>query len=99
MKNKDLELIYKMSEKIPKTFPLNIKEKILRNKFLIRSELEFIKDLISVLDTHEISDVMLREYEKSSELSYINIDELPENINELGAEFLEGLFLITIGEI
>lgn len=99
MKNKDLELIYKMSEKIPKTFPLNIKEKILRNKFLIRPELEFINALTPILDAHEISIVMLRDYEKSSELSYINIDELPENINELDAEFLEGLFLITIGEI
>lgn len=99
MKNKDLELIYKMSEKIPKSFPLSIKEKIIRNKFLIRPDLEFINALTPVLDAHEISTVMLREYEKSSELTYINIDELPDNINELDVEFLEGLFLITIGEI
>ena len=99
MKNKDLELIYKMSEKIPKSFPLSIKEKIIRNKFLIRPELEFINALCLVLDAHEIPTVMLRDYEKSSELTYINIDELPEDINELDAEFLEGLFLITIGEI
>ncbi len=96
MKLKDLEKIYKMSENIPKNFSLQIKEKILRNKFLIRSELEFLQELIKVSpQDSELNEYMNKEYSKSSEILFINIVELPDDINELDAEFLEGLFLIT----
>jgi len=96
MKLKNLEKIYKLSEKIPNNFSLQVKEKILRNKFLIRSELEFLQELIKVSpQDNELNEYMNRDYEKSSELLFINIVELPDDINELDAEFLEGLFLIT----
>ncbi len=96
MKLKDLEKIYKMSENIPKNFSLKVKEKILRNKFLIRSELEFLQELIKSSEpSNELNEYFNREYSKSSEILFINIVELPDDINELDAEFLEGLFLIT----
>jgi archaellum component FlaC len=75
---------------------LKVKEKILRNKFLIRSEIELLQALVLVSETsQDLNEYFLREYEKSSELHFINIDELPDDINELESEFLEGLFLIT----
>lgn len=95
MKLKELEKIYKISEKIPKNFSLQVKEKILRNKFLIRSELEFLQELNKILETSELIEYMDREYVKSSEINFINIEELPDDINELDVDFLEGLFLIT----
>jgi len=96
MKLKDLEIIYKMSERIPKNFSLKIKEKIIRNKFLIRSEIEFLQELNKISDpSTDLHEYMNREYQKSSELLFINIDELPDDVNELDADFLEGLFLIT----
>ncbi len=96
MKLKDLEKIYKMSENIPKNFSLKVKEKILRNKFLIRSELEFLQELIKSSEpSNELNEYFNREYSKSSEILFINIVELPDDMNELDAEFLEGLFLIT----
>ena len=95
MKNADLEKIYKMGEKIPKNFPLNVKEKILRNKYLVANDIMFLKDILGVCSEEEIIEVMERSYEKSSELLFINIEELPDDINELDGDFLEGLFLIT----
>lgn len=84
-----------MSENIPKNFPLTIKEKILRNKILIRSELELLQEILKVCSQEEIEDYFSRDYSESHKIQLINIEELPDDINELDAEFLEGLFLIT----
>lgn len=62
---------------------------------------------VSLIESEYSSDIKLQkirldeykeyvEQEFSGNLIFINIDELPDDINELDAEFLEGLFLITI---
>lgn len=43
----------------------------------------------------EFEEYARQEFEKSSELNYINIDDLPDDLSKFDEEFLEGLFLIT----
>lgn len=43
----------------------------------------------------EFEEYAKEDFQKSSELIYINIDELPDDLSQFEEEFLEGLFLIT----
>ena len=98
MKLKELGLLQTLSEKIPKNFPFNVKVKILRNCELIQSELAHIKKLFELCgeDDKDLIKYIEQEFPNNHLIQFINIDELPDDINELDAEFLEGLFLITI---
>jgi hypothetical protein len=143
VKNYELEILHKIFDKIPETFSIKLRAKILKNKFLIESEYNLIEELkktaytkryieysekvkslqterkenkisseefvsgMNSVDSEFSEDIKfqknrLDEYKEyvdlefSGNLIFINIDELPDDINELDAEFLEGLFLITI---
>lgn len=43
----------------------------------------------------EFEEYTKEDFQKSSELIYINIDDLPDDLSQFEEEFLEGLFLIT----
>lgn len=98
MKLKELGLLQNLSERIPKNFPFNVKVKILRNLDLIQPELTHLKKLFQICDDidEDLIEYMNQEFSNSNLIQFINIDELPDDINELDADFLEGLFLITI---
>lgn len=67
-------------------------DKLLSDISLLESEYSLdIKTQKERLEDYK--EYVAQEY--SGELIFINIDELPDDINELDAEFLEGLFLIT----
>lgn len=43
----------------------------------------------------EFEEYSKEDFQKSSDLIYINIDDLPDDLSQFEEEFLEGLFLIT----
>jgi hypothetical protein len=43
----------------------------------------------------EFEEYSKEDFQKSSDLIYINIDDLPDDLSQFDEEFLEGLFLIT----
>lgn len=94
MKNREIEKIFNMFNKIPKNLSLDLKKKILRNKLLISLEHSFIQDMKQVCAEDELR-IFLNEDSKISNIEFINIEELPDNINEFEQEFLDGIFLIT----
>lgn len=94
MKNREIEKIFNMFSKIPKNLSLDLKKKILRNKLSISLEYSFIQDIKQVCTEDEFK-VFLNEESKILNIEFINIEELPDNINEFEQEFLDGIFLIT----
>jgi len=94
MKNREIEKIFNMFDKIPKNLSLDLKKKILRNKLSISLEHSFIQDMKQVCAEDELK-VFLNEESKILNIDFINIEELPDNINEFDQEFLDGIFLIT----
>lgn len=94
MKNKDVEKIYNACSKVPKSLSLDLKKKLFRNRQNIISEHSFIQDMRQNCTEEELR-IFLNEEVKNQNLEFINIEELPDDINEFEQEFLDGIFLIT----
>lgn len=95
MKNFELEIIYKSLQKIPNDIPFDLKMDIVRNKMIIDSEHLFLEELKKICTEDEIKKYLMMEFKKEDLLTYINISNLPDNINEYDTEFVEGIFLLT----
>jgi hypothetical protein len=133
MKKSDVEIVYNIFEKIPKTFSISLQIQILKNKKILESEFSLISQIkknlyleefveyitklrelesgklsidslnIEYEDYINIQRIRIAEYEKylredfedADKLFFINIEDLPDDLENIDKDFLEGLFLIT----
>lgn len=108
MKIKDIEKIYTLFEKVPKSFSISIQEKLLRNRSIVSKEFEIFSKLKSNLYTDDYVKFS-QEYTNSENKSEI-INKFSETINVqkmrteefekyLNKEFSEELVYINIEEL
>ena len=95
MKNFELEKIYNMMQKIPKEFPLDLKIEILRNSSIINEQHNILESLKKICSEDEIRKYMFMDFGKRDFVTFINILNLPDNINEYETDIVEGIFLLT----
>ncbi len=93
MKFFEVEIIYNGLESIPQSLDLDFKLKLLRNRLILEAETNLIKVLRKCCNESELKTYLNRDF--SGNIEFINIEEVPDNINEFEQKFIDSVFLLT----